>query len=355
MNVLIVDFFNLIKRYTFLIDSAEELDGGEFYSDVATKIVNKIVKTCDEYKIDFAIICSDLGFNRRANSVLSGEYKANRVRAKSATQEEKEKYYVEKLKDIVKSLPYFFVEVNDVEADNIIYFAIKFFRKNFDKPFFYVATTDTDMLQLLSDDVSIINWNKGLVTIDNWTDVHKFDCKYLKPGDYALLKSIVGDKSDNIEGVKGLGWKKVLSMLTFLYTKLGKKVTLTNIDSVISYLTAIKESYAINKKEQQVCDKILDVIDRNLETIKRNFSIISLDMLETPYVAKIMDCFEDALSTKITFSPEEFLRRLQFKERFGSEEDYDAIYDKNLKLLYRLKRIAAVSDKFRQAARDGLE
>ena len=89
MNVLIVDFFNLIKRYTFLIDSAEELDGGEFYSDVATKIVNKIVKTCDEYKIDFAIICSDLGFNRRANSVLSGEYKANRVRAKSATQEEK--------------------------------------------------------------------------------------------------------------------------------------------------------------------------------------------------------------------------------------------------------------------------
>ena len=44
MNILIVDFFNLIKRYTFLIDdNAPSIDTGTFYDDITTKIIN-IVK-----------------------------------------------------------------------------------------------------------------------------------------------------------------------------------------------------------------------------------------------------------------------------------------------------------------------
>ncbi len=87
MNILIIDWFNLIKRYTYLLDDTP-IEDGEFYEDITSRIINKVMKTVNEYHVDLLIVCSDLGYNHRANSLLSGEYKANRNRAKSLTQEE---------------------------------------------------------------------------------------------------------------------------------------------------------------------------------------------------------------------------------------------------------------------------
>ena len=345
-NFLLLDFFNLVKRYTFLLDSAKE--DGEFYSNVSIRVINKIMHTVAEHKIDFLVVCSDLGFNARANAVLGGSYKANRGRSRSLTQEEREKDYIENLKGLVKSMPCTFIEVKDVEADNIVYFTVNYLKKHVENSKFFIATTDTDFLQLLDDNVSIINWNKGLVTAENWKEVHEFDCEYLKPKDYALLKSMVGDPTDNIKGIKGFGWKTVLKLLTFLYKKLDKNLTLDNIESVLAYIKDIRENHINVKKEITLCDKMLSLIEENKEDIVKNYSIVSLEMLETPHITRIMSSLEASLKEKISFDSKEFINRLRFKERFSNDVDYDRIINKNIKLIYSIKKFASKAEKLRQ-------
>ena len=345
-NIFVVDFFNLIKRYTYLIE--ESPDDGEFYSEITTRVINRILKYVKEYKIDLLVFCSDSGFNFRANSVLGGEYKANRNRAKSLTQEERENSYIEKLKDILASLPNIFIEVKDVEADNIAYLTIKYLSKEIEDSKFYVGTTDSDFLQLLSDRVNIVNWAKGLITVDNWKEIHNFDSKYFKPEDYSLLKSIVGDTSDNIKGVKGLGWKTAIKLLDFICSRIGESVSLDNIQSVVSYLENLRDNYSLSKKELTVVNKFLTTIVSNIELINRNYSIISLDMLETPYVARVMTSLDVSMKTPISFNQKEFLDKIRFSDRYMSDEDYNKILKKNLQALYDFKRLAARSEKIRR-------
>lgn len=346
MNTLIIDYFNLVKRYTFLLD--EVPDDGEFYSDLSSKIVNKIINQIKTYSIDFLVVCSDLGFNFRANSLLKGEYKANRSRAKSLTQEEKEKDYINKLKDILKSFPCIFIEIKDVEADNLIYFVINRLKTLNSENKFYIASSDTDFLQLISEDVNILNWNKGLVTIDNWKEIHKFDSKDFKPKDYAILKAIVGDVSDNIKGIKGIGWGTILKLLNIVYSKLGKTLEISNINNLIDYLSELLANYDLDKKEYSLVKRIYDKIIENRDQINTNFSIIALDLLETPYVVKIMNSFEQAINTPVTFSTKDFLTKLKFRERFESDIYYQEILNKNMKTLYEIKRLASRMEKTRK-------
>lgn len=346
MNVLLIDFFNIVKRYTFLLE--EIPDEGEFYSDIAGKVVNRICKIVDDYRIDFIVVCSDLGFNRRANSILSGEYKATRNRAKSLTQEEKEKDYINKLKEIVKSFPCIFLEVQDVEADNLIYFAINYISKSTDCNF-YIASSDTDFLQLIDSNTSILNWNKGLVNLDNWKEIHKFNCKDFKPKDYAILKAIVGDSSDNIKGLKGIGWTSILKLMSLVYSKLGKDLEINNIMNFIGYLNELLTEYTLDKKEQKLVSKMLGLVEENKSKLSDNYSIIALDLLETPYIVKIMNSLESATNTPIQFNSKDFLAKIKLKERFESDKYYQEILNKNLKLVYNIKRLAAKMEKSRQS------
>lgn len=345
-NVLVVDFFNLIKRYTFLIE--ESPDDGEFYSDITTKAINRVLRVIDQYHIDMLIFCSDSGFNHRANSVLDGTYKANRSRAKSLTEEERENDYLEKLKEILKTLPNIFIEVRDVEADSIVYLVVQHLQKVLPKSTFYIATTDTDFLQLIDENVNIVNWNKGLVTLDNWKEIHNFNSKNLKPTDYALLKSMVGDPSDNIKGIKGLGWKTVLKLLDFLYDKLDKDLHIDNIGSIVSYLNELLEEYNLLSKEKALVRKFLELINNNRDQIDRNFSIISLELLETPYVARVISSLDCAMKEKVSFDIKGFLTKVRFDDQYLSDQDYKKILEKNMKTLYQLKRLAARMERIRK-------
>ena len=349
MNILIIDFFNLIKRYTFLIDDcALSMELGTFYDDVTTKIINRLMNTVNQYNIDMIIVCSDSGYNHRANSILNGKYKANRNRAPSLTQEEKESNYINKLRIIMRAFPCLFFEVKDVEADNIIYFALNFFRKKIENSNFMIATTDTDLLQLIDDNVSILNWNKGIVDINNWKEMHGFDSKNLKPKDYALFKSIVGDGCDNIDGIKGIGWKTVLKILDFVYSKIDADLVLNNVNSLIGYYEVINESYDLNAKEKKFVEKILSIFNTHKDLIYRNQSIIALDLIETPFISKIMNSLDASIINPITFDQKEFLRLIKFKERWSSDVEYEEIKRKSVKSLYTFKRLAAKSEKIRK-------
>ena len=73
-------------------------------------------------------ICSDSGRNKRAIALSSGTYKANRKRSKSMTDEEKEKNYVEYIKNMMLTLPFPLLTLKILKQ--IIYIVLLIILKN---------------------------------------------------------------------------------------------------------------------------------------------------------------------------------------------------------------------------------
>ncbi|UUZ93746.1 hypothetical protein LJK87_03270 [Paenibacillus sp. P25] len=76
-----------------------------------------------------------------------------------------------------------------------------------------VVTGDKDMLQLASDQVTIALTRKGISEVELFDPAH-IDEKYgLKPQQIIDLKGLMGDPSDNIPGIPGVGEKTALKPL----------------------------------------------------------------------------------------------------------------------------------------------
>lgn len=331
MRVLIIDFFNLVKRYTYSY-KLEDMEPGEIIDKLTFNILNRICDVIYESQPDIIVTCSDSGFNKRAASAVEG-YKANRKRSKSLTDEEKEKDYIEYLKSVMATLPMPFIEIKDTEADLLIMCLIKYLRKLDPKIAIILASSDSDMLQILDNNTKIIDWYKGDVTVENWHKKHEKHGVDINLKNYAIGKSIVGDASDNIKGVMHWGWKKVSRLFTTINSIYGKDLVFDNANVLINYIyEALNSNYNIDSKTIEFLESSLEMLNENKKFINNNLSIIDLTLLETPYMFQINSLIERSLfENKITFNKKEFLELLKL-DRYGyDEEEYKKILAKNSK------------------------
>ena len=113
-------------------------------------------------------------------------------------------------KKILNAMGIKYFELEGYEADDII----GTFAKKVDENTAYNATiisSDKDLLQLISDDVEVkLLKPKDYIRMDKQTF---FDTYGLEPIKMVDLKSLMGDASDNIPGVKGIGEKTALKLL----------------------------------------------------------------------------------------------------------------------------------------------
>ena len=76
-----------------------------------------------------------------------------------------------------------------------------------------VLTGDKDALQLVSDRVSIAIMRRGITEVDLYTPQALADRYGLTPTQFIDLKALMGDTSDNIPGIRGVGEKTALKLL----------------------------------------------------------------------------------------------------------------------------------------------
>ncbi|AHH12569.1 DNA polymerase I [Borrelia hermsii YBT] len=121
------------------------------------------------------------------------------------------------------NIPFF--ERQGYEADDLIAsFAKKAERNNY---LTYIISPDKDLLQLMSDQTKILKIeNSSFVKMDNDYVMQKFGVNTSQIKDYL---SIVGDRSDNIPGIKGIGGKGAVKLLNEFQTLKG---IYKNIDSI---------------------------------------------------------------------------------------------------------------------------
>lgn len=136
--------------------------------------------------------------------------------------EENKKHQIMVLLEALKSAPVCQLYVSDCEGDDIIAYLCKGPLSHESK---VLVSSDKDMYQLLDDKTTQYSLHKKtFVTKENVYDDFRVTTE-----NFALAKALCGDPSDNIPGVKGLGFKKVAKLYPILG---GQKVM---IQDVIDY------------------------------------------------------------------------------------------------------------------------
>ena len=107
----------------------------------------------------------------------------------------------------LKTLPVKTVSIDKVEADDIIaYLSHKALKQPGDRAF--IISSDKDFLQLVSDDVVVYRpIEKKFYTRDYFREKYN-----MLPENFIIYKTLMGDNSDKVRGVKGLGEKKLFKL-----------------------------------------------------------------------------------------------------------------------------------------------
>lgn len=155
-------------------------------------------------------------------------------------------------------------EKDGIEADDIIGTSTKKFKKFAE---ISIISSDKDMFQLIDKNIYVIfpqNGNKDNIIYDNSSFKEKIG--YL-PAQVIDIKGLEGDASDNLPGVRGIGHKGAIKLITDYNN-------LENIYANISNISgSIKEKLIANEKAARLSKK-LATIDKNvpLELDFENFS-----------------------------------------------------------------------------------
>jgi DNA polymerase-1 len=269
-RVLLVDAMNLFIRNFSAVPSMDE-EGNHVGGMVGfLKSLGLAVRT---FKPTRCIVVFDgKGGSQRRRQIFP-QYKQNRKppvrlnRSYDLTTDEQErenmKFQLLTLVEMLECLPVTILALDNVEADDVIAYLTQLITTEGGESIIY--STDKDFFQLAAENVKIYNPVKKKTFSEQviWEDYG------IHPKHFHFYRALDGDKSDNIDGVKGVGQKSLLKYIP----ELSDPLTEISFDM-------IREKYLGEKKLPKMIQNILsseDVINRNLKLMNLHEGIMSSD------------------------------------------------------------------------------
>lgn len=201
MELLLLDGNSLINRAFFAVRGLSSSSG--FPTNAIFGFYNIIDKILKERCYTHVVAAFDLKaptFRHKEYSL----YKANRTGMPCDLLMQ-----LEHVKKMLKLMGINICEIEGFEADDVIGSISAFFSSNNIKT--VIATGDRDSFQLINENVSVrLSKNNQAVYYD---ELKIFDEFSLTPKDLIEVKALMGDASDNIPGVKGVGEKTALKLI----------------------------------------------------------------------------------------------------------------------------------------------
>ncbi|HOB15604.1 MAG TPA: DNA polymerase I [Defluviitoga sp.] len=206
-NLYIIDGSGIAYRAFFALgdwmSTSDGLPTNAIYG--VTRMLLKLLKTYVKKDEDSIIFVMDKKTTTYRNELLES-YKAQRP-------ETPEKYIqqIPYIYEIVEKLGIKVIAMDNYEADDVIASIVKKKKDIYDKV--YIITSDKDMMQLVKDNVYILRPEKGI------SEIILYDAKEVEnkmgvpPEKIPDLLALMGDASDNIPGVKGIGEKTAQKLL----------------------------------------------------------------------------------------------------------------------------------------------
>jgi len=215
-RIMIVDALNQFLR-AYIVNPTLSTNGDPIGGTAGfLKILQKL---CREIKPDKVVICWDGKGGSRKRKLINKNYKEGRkpIRLnrdiKNLTEEEElqNKVWQQlRLIEYLNNFPITQLVSDGAEADDVISFVAQMPDfKGWQK---VIVSSDKDFFQLLDDETVAYRPIQNEV-LNKKMIVEKFG---IHPTNFALARAIVGDKSDNLEGIKGVGLPTIAKRLPFL-------------------------------------------------------------------------------------------------------------------------------------------
>ena len=262
-KVVLVDGNNLMFRSYFatLYSGSTLRNKKGFPTNAIYGFVNMINKIISEEKPMYMAVAFDIGKTFRHE-----KYDYYKGKRDNTPDELKEQFPIAKQILTAMNIKYF--ELQGYEADDIIGTFSKKCEQDDDFKALIVSS-DKDLLQLITDQTEV----KLLKTKDYIRMDYKafYDTYGIEPIKMIDLKALMGDASDNIPGVKGIGEKTALKLLT----------TYGSLSSIYEHIDEIKGSV----KDKLIQDKDNAYMSYDIATIYKDVPL-NVELEELAYIPK---------------------------------------------------------------------
>lgn len=253
-KLLLIDGNSIINRAFYGIMGSKMLmteDGT--YTNAVYGFLSILFKELDDIKPEYLVVAFDLKAPTHRHKIYD-KYKANRH-----GMPEELAMQMPILKETLKAMNVYIIEKEGYEADDILGTLAKWGQK--EELEVTVLTGDRDSFQLIDKNIKvrIPRTKMGKTETEDYT-VEKIEEEYgLEPLDLIEVKGLMGDTSDNIPGVPGVGEKTALNLIK----------QYKSIDEVYNHIDEQKGKL----KEKLSENKDLAYLSRTLGTIDINAPI----------------------------------------------------------------------------------
>ncbi len=266
-QLLLVDGNSLINRAFYALPQLTNKEGVQ--CNAVFGVSNMLIKLIMEHKFKYIAFA----FDRHAPTFRHEMFKDYKATRSPTPPELRSQFPL--LKELLKAMGIKCFEFDGDEADDIIgSFTKKFNTKNI------VLSADKDLLQLINENTQVWLTKKGASEIEIMTEETLQEKMGVKPFQIVELKSLMGDSSDNIPGVYGIGEKTAVSLLQ-------KYESLDGVYSHINEISGKTQEKLLMGKESAYMSHALATINTN---VKLDVDLESLQ-IKMPFSHEVYEFF----------------------------------------------------------------
>ena len=256
-RVLLIDGLNIFLRAFAVNGSLNEKGvpvGG------ITGFMRSLAFAIREMEPTRVIVVYDGAGGSKRRKKINPNYKSNKTPKRvtkfdafNSLEEEKESMKIQfrRLLTYLELLPIDVYGVDNVEADDVI----AYISQNILEKEVIIMSADQDFLQLVNDRIVVWSPNKKKY----YTEEQIFTEYGIPAHNFLMYKCLMGDKSDNLEGIKGLGPKKIMKVIPEIT---GKEL---NLDYLVHYAstqdTLMHQRIVEHKVDLETNEKMMSLKD----------------------------------------------------------------------------------------------
>ncbi len=218
-KLLILDSNSLMNRAFYALPPLTNSEG--VHTNAIYGFTNMLLKMKGDINPDYIVAA----FDKKAPTFRHKEYDDYKAGRKKMPEELAEQFPI--IKEMLKLLGIKIYEIEGFEADDIIGTTAKLAAKEGMEVF--IVTGDKDALQLADNNINVIITKKGVSETAQYNKEQFIEEFGVTPTQFIDVKGLMGDKSDNIPGVPGVGEKTAYKLIKEYGSVEG---VLNNIDSI---------------------------------------------------------------------------------------------------------------------------
>ena len=312
---MFIDGLNMFIR-SYIVNPTLDKHGNPIGGCIG--FLKSLQKVCRKFTPQEVIVVWDGHEGSQRKRSLNKEYKEGRgpirfnrrlIELSPEEQTKNKAYQLIRLMEYLNELPIIQITIDYVEADDVIAYGAR-------HPYYggwnkIIVSSDKDFFQLCDGSTSIYRpIQDKIVTKQTILDEFK-----IHPNNFALARAIAGDKSDNLEGVSGVGLKTVAKRFPFL------------AQSEEYNSRQIIKNCAMQAKRLKLHENII----KSGDLIENNYKIMQL---YTPNIRPINRIFID--NAIMHFEPE--FSRLNFTKMLFSDDCSYINFDQLTVVMKNIKR-----------------